>query len=581
MLVGLTVGLNVIVACLDFLTLALVYPALNAVTGNPVPGPSWFPMLADLASAFNALPTREKFRAIAIVLIVLVVARGLLSCWAAMSLGKLTARIESEQRTSFLRLLLSLELSFLHRFKGGELFAILSNFTVHATHVMRTAASALPAVFLLAVYSGMLLVFSPGLTVIALGVVALSALAIHRTSRLIQRLSQQEVNIFLQLSQTGYEFIMGLRLIKAFGRERLIAERYSNAVNEAIGLSYRKLVQQAAMSAFSGNIAFFVLAIVLLAATFLIELDGSRWGTAALMYLAVMGRLMGPLQQLNAARTEIAAGWPYVQLLAGFRRDAAPHVRIEGAERIESLQGDIVLDDVSFSYKPELPPALQDVSIRFERGRTTAIIGASGSGKSTIVNLLVGLYRPTSGAVLVNGRRLDAFDTVTWQEMIGVVSQDVFLLNDTVLNNIRFGRPSATPEECQAAAEQANAHDFIMSLERGYDTVIGDRGLRLSGGQAQRLSLARVFVKDPPLLILDEATSALDSESERLVQSAIELSARKRTVVMIAHRLSTVRGADKICVIEGGRLVEEGTHDALVRAGGHYERYLRMQEILV
>jgi ATP-binding cassette subfamily B protein/subfamily B ATP-binding cassette protein MsbA len=241
------------------------------------------------------------------------------------------------------------------------------------------------------------------------------------------------------------------------------------------------------------------------------------------------------------------------------------------------LQGAIEFRHVTFRYKPDEPPALVDFSVRIPYGRFVAIVGGSGAGKSTMVDLLLGLFEPTKGAILVDGTELRTCDLVAWRGRLGVVDQDPFLFHATIRENIAYGKPDATTEEIMAAVRAAHAEGFIARLSDGYETVIGERGCRLSGGQRQRIAPARALVRKPDVLILDEATSALDSESERQIRSALEEQRGQRTILTIAHRLSTISRADQIGVLMEGKLVAQGTHQQLLMRNGPYAHSWRLQ----
>jgi ATP-binding cassette subfamily B protein/subfamily B ATP-binding cassette protein MsbA len=246
-----------------------------------------------------------------------------------------------------------------------------------------------------------------------------------------------------------------------------------------------------------------------------------------------------------------------------------------GGTPFTALEREIRFEGVGLRYGPELPPALSDVSFTLPKGRMLALVGPSGAGKSSIADLLTGLYAPTAGRILVDGVPLEQLELASWQQRLGVVSQDTFLFNATIAENIAFGMPGATQEQIEAACVSAQAAGFIEALPQGYGTLVGERGYRLSGGQRQRLSLARAILRDPELLILDEATSALDSQSERLVQEAIERFERDHTVLVIAHRMSTIVRADELLVLERGRVVQRGSHTSLLAEAGLYEQLWR------
>ena len=249
--------------------------------------------------------------------------------------------------------------------------------------------------------------------------------------------------------------------------------------------------------------------------------------------------------------------------------------------RPQGCNSSIVFDDVSFSYSkdPDRRPVLSHIDLEVKPGQTVAIVGQSGSGKSTLVDLIPRLWDIDSGSIRINGVDIRQADVTELRSLMGNVNQEAILFNDSIFNNIAFGTPGATRDDVERAARMANAHEFIMATENGYDTMIGDRGGRLSGGQRQRLSIARALLRNPSILILDEATSALDTESERLVQEALERLMSDRTTVVIAHRLSTITNADLICVMQDGRIVERGTHSDLIALGGIYHRLVSMQQV--
>ena len=251
----------------------------------------------------------------------------------------------------------------------------------------------------------------------------------------------------------------------------------------------------------------------------------------------------------------------------------------ENPKSITTLNDSIEFHDVHFTYGGSDTEVIRGIDLKLPRGRTIALVGQSGSGKSTLVDLLPRYHDVTGGFISIDGTDVREFGLHDLRSLIGNVNQEAILFNDTFFNNIAFGVENATMDEVIAAAKIANAHEFIMASDQGYDTMVGDRGCRLSGGQRQRISIARAILKNPPILILDEATSALDTESERLVQEALERLMRSRTTIAIAHRLSTIKNADEICVLHDGRIVERGTHAQLIALGGHYKHLNDMQQL--
>jgi subfamily B ATP-binding cassette protein MsbA len=259
-------------------------------------------------------------------------------------------------------------------------------------------------------------------------------------------------------------------------------------------------------------------------------------------------------------------------------RDDKPYLK-DGETQFETFNDVISLNNLTFHYDQSEPAVLGNISIKIPKDQFTAVVGPSGGGKSTLVNLIARLYDCQEGSIMVDGVDLKQLDIASWRTKLAVVSQDSFVFNDTVWSNLRFADQSANDEQIIQAAKLANAHKFINELPEKYDTILGDRGVRLSGGQQQRIAIARAMLADPQLLILDEATSSLDSETERAIQNAIEQFGSNRTVLAIAHRLSTIRAADNIIVLDGGEVVQQGTHDMLMQQGGLYQKLVQMQQL--
>jgi ATP-binding cassette subfamily B protein len=359
----------------------------------------------------------------------------------------------------------------------------------------------------------------------------------------------------------------GIRIIKAFALEDRMAQRMAGAVRDvekrSNAIARLEAITSPLMDTLSG---FAIAAVVALSAVKIAGVEGTTPGQL-MSFVTALLMAYEPAKRLSRMRITIEANMVGVRMMFGLLDQAETLVEAPDAQPIGPGPGRVEFRDVSFEYGAGRP-IIQNLSITFEAGRTTALVGPSGGGKSTLLNLIMRLYDPGEGAVLIDGHDLRHVTFASLRDRISFVGQDTFLFSASVADNIRFGSPGASDDDVIAACRAANADEFIQSLPHGYHTQVGENGAFLSGGQKQRLAIARAILRNAPILLLDEATSALDSRSEALVQEALQHLTQGRTTIVIAHRLSTVLGADKICVIEGGRLVEEGSATALLTRDG-------------
>ena len=388
------------------------------------------------------------------------------------------------------------------------------------------------------------------------------------------------MDTLVAISSRITEDFQGLRLLHSSGQLDVADQR----LRAEMGLLERELRGQGRRMAVIGPFTSFlpILAIVLLASLSVLLFGGRSTGIlpSLVTFVFALQKLNGRISIFAGCLNQIAENSGRLQRLNTILSPEDKQFRRQGGTPFSELNQAIRFEAVSLQYAPELSEALSEITFTLPKGQMFALVGPSGSGKSSIADLLTGLYTPTAGQILIDDIPLDKLDLLSWQQRLGVVSQDTFLFNASISDNIAFGSPNPNLPEIKAACRAAQAAGFIESFPKGYDTIVGERGYRMSGGQRQRLSLARAIMRNPELLILDEATSALDSQSERLVQEAIERFERNHTVLVIAHRLSTIVRADQILVLDGGRVVQRGTHTHLLSEGGLYAELWAQQSQL-
>ncbi len=509
-------------------------------------------------------------------LVVLFLAQALGGFVQGYLLGVVGERIVARMRAELFTSLVNLSLDFHGRSRVGELVSRLSSdVTLVRTMLTQTVTTLLSN--LIGLIGAVLILFTLSPTLLAIALVLTPALLVIAIvfGRPLQRVSTDVQDSIANSTSTAEEALSGIRVVKSYVREAYEIDRYGHDLRVVVARGSRLALWRAAFGAVMGFLGFSAVAALLWYTGHQVIEGKLAIGTLTgfLLYGITIGASLATIASLYGQFREGTGAIARVFEIIDTRPTV---VDLPTAEPIGPVAGRIEFDEVTFAYD-ESRTVLRDLTLEVPPGEVLALVGPSGSGKTTLVGLIPRLWDVMGGSIRVDGRDVRSVTVDSLRAQIGLVPQEATLFGGTIRENIRYGRLDATEEEIEAAARAANAHDFVTALPDGYGTTVGDRGSRLSGGQRQRVAIARAILKDPPILLLDEATSSLDNESERLVQEALEHLMQGRTTIIVAHRLSTIRAADRIAVLDDGWLVELGTHDELLAREGLYARLYRLQ----
>lgn len=495
------------------------------------------------------------------------------------TLNPLKNKIVNRLREDLYRKILQLPIGFFNEKRKGDL---MSRMTTDIAEVEVSVVGALegwirdPLTILVTLVA--LLLISPQLTMFLLILIPVMGLVIGRITRSLKRHSAEVATKYGETLSTLDETLSGLRVIKAFNIEKLLRDRFSKNNEELLiaknKIGYRRDLASP-LSEFMGVTLF--CAVLWYGGQLVLGNKIPLEASTFLGYLGLFYNIINPAKTLSTSFSNMQKGSAAIgRIEEVLKTPITVDDNMQGIP-LHTFRDKIEFRDVVFAYEDAI--ILDHINLTVKKGMTIALVGSSGAGKSTLADLVPRFHDVTSGEVLIDGINIKEYSLQSVRRLMSIVTQEPILFNDTIANNIRLGKPDATDEEIIQAARIANAHDFIIRKENGYQTNIGDRGSKLSGGERQRLTIARAVIKNPPILILDEATSSLDTESERLVQDAINNMMQNRTSLVIAHRLSTIRHADEIIVLQKGKIVERGTHDQLLAQHGYYKKLVEMQEV--
>jgi ATP-binding cassette, subfamily B, bacterial MsbA len=576
-LILLTIILGFSGALFNGISTTLIVPIILRIVGQPVDLEGAPGLLKAIMTPFDNIPENYRIGAMAGAIILTIALKNLAAYTSSLTSSSLTRRLTADMREAGVNLLLNIDIDYYAKTKVGDLINRLGGEIGRAASYVGNLIKLVILSITIFVFVALLVSISWQLTIMATVLLSLVTLvnqfAITRSRKFGKILSDMSKAYSIAVLET----LNGIRLVKSTANENQEFERIKRLIREREVADFKAQMNSNAvtpLSEFLGVTALLV--IVILSKTFFAD-QVSTISTVLLTYLLILLRLLPLVSQLNSLRSNFASMVASVDMTADLLRIDDKPFLANGKIIYNQLQTGITFESVSFAYPGHNKQVLKDVTLNLPRGTTLALVGGSGAGKSTLADLLPRFYDPTRGSINIDGVDLREFDIASLRRTMGIVSQDTFLFNNSVRNNIAYGKQDATDEEILLAAKRANAYEFISKLPQQFDTMIGDRGVMLSGGQRQRLAIARALLQNPDILILDEATSALDTVSERLVQAALEELSRDRTTLVIAHRLSTVRKADQIAVLDQGRVVEVGTHEELLQKGGYYSRLYSLQ----
>lgn len=550
----------------------LIVPAVFELfdTRTTMALPDLPPLLQRLIGPFGDLSDGVRAIAMLCFIVLAILLKNLANYLSVVTGESLTRALTRDLRVAGVDLLLQVDLDYHNKISTGDIIQRLNDQIGRAVTAISTSISLARIAINILFFGFVLVSLSWRLTLASLVFLALVLVLNKYVIRRAREYGQQLAEASRDYSVRILETLNGIRLVKATANEDREFKLLQSLIQAREDAAMQSQINSAVIGPLNEVFSIFGLVGMIFVSQYFLNTQASGSTTLLLTFLFVLSRIIQFVGQLNTARSRFANSTASVDLVYDFLRRDNKTFMTQGQQQFRGIRDGMRFDHLWFKYPEAEDWSLQDIQIYLPRGKTLALVGSSGAGKSTLADLLPRFYDPSQGSIQIDGVDLRQFNLASLRRAMGIVSQDTFLFNASIGDNIAYARPEASPEQIIEAAKQANAYEFICNLPQGFDTIVGDRGVLLSGGQRQRISIARALLQNPEILILDEATSALDTVSEQVVQAALDTLRQERTTLVIAHRLSTIRNADQIAVLDRGRVVEVGNHETLLRQNGPY-----------